>query len=47
MQTADSKHSREQLAIIYQDDVMVAVNKPSGLLLHAAELTPTPLPVPL
>jgi tRNA pseudouridine65 synthase len=38
MQTADSDRIREQLAIIYQDDAVVAVNKPSGLLVHRSPI---------
>lgn len=38
MQTADSERVREQLAIIYQDDALVAVNKPSGLLVHRSPI---------
>jgi tRNA pseudouridine65 synthase len=36
--SASPAHSNEQLTVLYQDDYLVAVNKPSGLLVHRSPI---------
>ena len=38
MPIAATERCRERLTVLYQDDVMVAVNKPSGLLVHRSPI---------
>src|SRR5512138_3198833 len=38
MPIAATERWRERLTVLYQDDVMIAVNKPSGLLVHRSPI---------